>query len=795
MKYYHPRTYEKLGFDVILQTVAGTLMTEEAKERCLNFQPYSDPEKLLTSLRRTEEFRELLIYDDPLPIKQFHSMAYLLKKLEVKGTWLTADELGRFLGWAQTLLGLRKYLQQREDKYPELQLLINRNSFSAYLIKDIEAIIDEKGNVRDSASPLLNQVRRNIYTSGNELRSVLNKVLKRAAEKNWSPGGEITIRNDRLVIPVKADAKGRVPGFVQDISQSGNTLFLEPAESLALNNKLKELKLQEQNEVIRILTDVTEQLRQHKEEIASFHKIMVELDFVRGKAKLAVKLKAVLPKVEVYGTSMELKEAYYPLLVLRSEEETFEVVPLSVQLTQKERIILISGPNAGGKSVSLKTVGLLQLMLQSGFLVPVREDSVFRIFDTLFIDLGDEQSVENDLSTYTSHLFQMRQMGDNMNHNSLFLIDEFGSGTDPKQGGSIAESFLERFVIQRAYGIITTHYGNLKNYAANTKGIANAAMQFDKKDLKPTYKLIVGVPGRSYALDIAKRVGVHYSILKKARKKIGEETIQSEELIDELESRQSRLNTLLEKSRSKEKELNKLLKETQAEKDELKQQKKQILNEAKRDARKLIKDANRRIEQTIREIRENQAEKQQTQKLREELKESMPVPIPEAKPKEEVVPEGIQIVGGEISQGDWVKLADGKTVGQLIEVKGKRGVVESGSMRLQTKLSQLVKIKIPEKKGNGSVRSNNYSLSTVNARMELDLMGKRVEEALPMLEKMVDDARLAGLKTINILHGKGTGVLREAVRKYLNDLSFVKRVYDAPMEMGGDGWTICEFKN
>ena len=795
MKYYYPVTYEKLGFDVILQTVAETLMTEEAKEKCLSFQPYSDHEKLLTSLRRTEELRELLVYDDPLPIRHYSSMAYLLKKLEVKGTWLTADELGRFLRWAQTLLGIRKYLQEREEKYPELQQLINRNSFSAYLIKDIEAVIDEKGNVRDSASPLLNQLRRNIYTAGNELRSVLQKVLKKAAEKNWSPGGEITIRNDRLVIPVKADARGRVPGFVQDISQSGNTLFVEPAESLALNNKLKELKLQEQNEVIRILTDVTEQLRGHKEEIASFQRVMVELDFIRGKARLAIRLKAVLPKVEVYGTTLELKEAYFPLLLLRSAEEKFDVVPLSVTLSQKDRIILISGPNAGGKSVSLKTIGLLQLMLQSGFLVPVREDSTFRIFDTLFIDLGDEQSVENDLSTYTSHLFQMRQMGDNMNHNSLFLVDEFGSGTDPKQGGAIAESFLERFVTQRAYGIITTHYGNLKNYAANTKGIVNGAMQFDKKDLKPTYKLIVGVPGRSYALDIAKRVGVHYSILKKAKKKIGTETIQSEELIEELESRQSKLNALLEKSQRKEKELTKLLKETQTEKDELKQKKKQILQDAKREARKLVKDANRRIEQTIKEIRENQAEKTQTQKLREELKESMPVVEPEPVKVEEKVPEGIQVLGGEVKEGDWVKLADGKTIGQLIELKGKRAVVESGSMRLQTKLGQLVRIKSPAKKENGRVQSNNYTLTSVNARMELDLMGKRVEEALPELEKMVDDARLAGLRNISILHGKGTGALREAVRKYLNDLSFVKKVYDAPEEMGGDGWTICEFKD
>jgi DNA mismatch repair protein MutS2 len=806
MKLYHAHTYQKLGFDVILRHLAERVSSEEAQAACLAIVPSSDPEHLMPELRRVEEFRQLMDTESSQPAHRLPAVSPLLRKIEVAGNWLSVAELSRLLGWLETIVEVRAYVHQRKELYPELDLLVNRHGFNAKLTGRIQRLLDPNGNLRDDASPALASLRKQLTATANELRNTLYRLLRRAQEQGWGTESEIVLRNDRLVIPLKAEAKNQMAGFIQDVSNTGSTVYLEPAEALPLNNRIRELQVQEHNEVIRILKEVTSELRQYSGDLEQFRGIMLQLDLIRAKARLAQTLGACLPTVVPRGKELILRDAYYPLLLLKAKQEQFEVVPADIRLNPEHRILLISGPNAGGKSVSLKTTGLLQLMLQSGMLVPVNEGSTFRLFDSLFLDIGDEQSVDTDLSTYTSRLFAWRQMGDHMTKNSLFLIDEFGAGTDPKQGGAIAEAFLERFVIQRAYGVITTHYGNLKDYAELTDGIINGAMQFDTQELRPTYRLLDGMPGRSYAFEMAKRVGVHPTVLRRAKRKVGGDELDAEQLRKELEQKTLELESLVRDNQRRQHQLDQLLARNEEKEATMTRERKQLLNDAKREAKVLIEQANKHIERTIREIRESAAEKEQTKRLRKQLAASAPeVELLEAPPqpshpsgagKQKKLPqEGPQVLAHEaIAEGDWVKLKAGDTYGQLVEIqRNQRGVVLADSLRLTVKLNQLVKIKPPKRpKRQTSIGMVVDELPAKSARFELDVMGMRVEAALPAVDRLIDDARMAGLHRVRVLHGKGTGALREAIREHLRDLSYVDATHDAAVEEGGAGWTIVD---
>ena len=808
MKRFHPQTYQKLGFDVILQQLSKYLSSEEAREAAAELTPTHQPEVLLPELQRVEEYRQVLEFEDAQPAHRIPAVTTPLRKLNVAGNWLSLDELSRLLDWLTTIEAIRKYFKQRKETYPGLDALINGQSFSSQFIKQIGQLLDQRGNLRDDASPALGQIRKQLNATSNELRSTLFRVMRRAQEQGWGTEQDISLRNDRLTIPIKAEAKNQLAGFVQDVSQTGGTVYIEPAEALPLNNRIRELQIEERNEIIRILTQVTDQLRSHREELLGFREVMVRMDLVRGKARLAQDLGGILPKLNPKGKTLSLKQAYYPLLLLKAKQEPFEVIPLDLRLDPEHRIMVISGPNAGGKSVSLKTVGLLQLMLQSGMLVPVNEGSEFRLFDSIFLDIGDEQSVDTDLSTYTSRLQAWRTMGDHMTKKSLFLIDEFGSGTDPKQGGAIAEAFLERFNIQGAYGVITTHYGNLKDYAELTEGIINAAMQFDTKELRPTFNILDGMPGRSYAFEMAKRVGVHYTVLRRAKRKVGGDELDAEQLRKELERKSLELEKTVKENQRKQQKLDDLLQRYEAKELEIKQQRRQILNEAKREARTLLEKANKDIERTIREIKEADAEKEKTKRLRKQLAATAPDLEPEVEAtqaekgkgkngkQKKVTPEAetIQTLPHEpIEVGDWVKLKAAGSHGQLVEMKGKKGVVATGDLRVTIKLDQLVKIRPPKQKQ----RNHNLNLgepAAKTAKLELDVMGKRADAAINEVDRFIDDARLAGLQQVRILHGKGTGILREAIRSHLHTLPFIQEMHDAPVEEGGAGWTVVKMK-
>jgi len=804
MKCKHPNTYEKLGFDQVLEDLKSRILHPEAKERVDKLSPISDFDQLIPELKKVAEYVALQESESKFPNGGHIRIKPLLEKLQVKGNWLSLEEIWNLHNWMSFVDEARKFIKKKEEEAPLLYNLLHEQEFDTRLIRDIEKVVNERGQLRDDASPELARIRREMNKASSGLRNALYRILKTAKEQKWNGGEEITMRNDRLVIPVKTDFKGKVPGFVQDISQSGGTVFVEPAEVLPLNNKVRELQISEHNEIVRILQSLSQKIREVVPSLRGFRNRIIDLALIKAKAMQAISLEAVLPSIEQDGRSMKIMQGYYPPLQLKSKQEEIEVVPLDISLNKNKRIIIISGPNAGGKSVALKAVGLLQLMLQCGMLVPVHPDSRFILFKELYLDIGDEQSVDNDLSTYTSHLYQWRRMGDQMKHTSLFLIDEFGSGTDPRQGAAIAESFLERFVRVGAYGIITTHYGNLKDFAEVNPGTANAAMQFDTSELKPTYRLIEGMPGRSYAFEMANRVGVHKVIIRNAKEKMGGDEMDSEKLLKELERKNTRLNRLLKENEKKEKNLNRLVKENDILQSGLSKNKKQIIRDAKREAEAIIDKANKDIERTIREIQEAKADKQKTKKLRKALEEAKPklakqelIEEEEAKVAEKISKEEqVKVLHGEEAKpGDWVIIKSSQTKGILAEKKGKHAVVEVGELRMTLKSDQITKLFVPKSKKKKQIKSTLLTSGSKHAKTEIDMMGMRVEEALPLLDKAVDDARYAGLTQLRILHGKGTGVLREVIRKRLLDLSFVKSVKDAPIEFGGSGWTIAEFKS
>lgn len=794
MRCYHPHTFRLLGFEEVLAEVRSLTRGEVARGKWNEVQPLSDPEALLPALQLTHEYKEMLVSGVSVPAWEAISVGEMLQKIRFEGSWIPVQDLFDLAGWVRGVTSLREFFREKEAQFPALAHLLLEAPFPDRLYASIDRVIDERGKIRDDASEALKQLREEIHRCSKSLRNVLNKLLRKAKEENWNQGEEVTIRNQRLVLPLKAEARGRIPGFIHDISQSGNTIFLEPAESLNLNNQLKELQLKEQNEIIRILTLMSDKLREVYPDLLEANRRMIDLDLIQAKASFANKFQCIFPQLAPEGEMLEIREARYPPLLLKAEKEPLEVIPLSVTLTHKNRIMVVSGPNAGGKSVALKTVGLLQIMLQCGMLIPVEEGSVFRLFDALFMDIGDEQSVANDLSTYTSHLFYLRQMGDNMDQRSLFLIDEFGSGTDPKQGGAIAEAFLARFARQGAYGIITTHYGNIKEFSAATPGLINAAMEFDTQAMAPTYRLNPGLPGRSYAFEIAQRVGVHPTILKKARAKVGSQDIEADQLIKDLEKKQSKLNRLLEENESQEKQLQEMMEKYHSLKEELQGKRQQLIREAKAEANTLIEKANKDIERTIREIREHQAEKEKTKALRQELaaQKHEEDPKPVKKPSKKTSQPTVKVLEGPIEVGDWVKLKMGETTGEIQDILGNKAILAAGEVKLTVKLNQLQKVPPPKaRKQKVSVRR---SMDLVHARTEVNVLGKRVEEALPLVDDALDKALLSGLKKLRILHGKGSGILREVIRDHLAGLSFVKKYYDAHVEEGGDGWTVCELE-
>ena len=796
---YPKNLEEKIGFDTVRELIkshcSSTLGTAYAER--MNFS--DDFSRISKLLAQTEEFRNILVQEESFPASNFIDVTAHLEKAKTAGAFLTEEEFHELQLSLDTIFRCLKFFEQdEEDEYPELKKLGSFISLDKNLLRSIGAIIDEKGHMRNNASKALQDLRRMIQSEQVRLRKVLDQIMRQARQQGFTPeDASLTVRGGRMVIPVLAEYKRRIKGFVHDESATGQTVFLEPAEVLDINNEIRDLEYREKREIVRILMSLTDQLRPHLRALRSAYNFLGMIDFIRAKARFALRLDASCPKLEKRNL-MDWYRARHPLLQMSLEQQGREIVPLNVRLDDEQRILIISGPNAGGKSVCLKTVALLQYMLQCGMLIPIDDHSHAGIFKSIFIDIGDEQSLENDLSTYSSHLTNMDHFLRFADNRSLVLIDEFGTGTEPQFGGAIAEAILEQLNALQTYGIITTHYTNLKQYADEADGVINGAMRFDSEKLEPLFQLEIGKPGSSFALEIAQKIGLPKKVLGRAKEHIGVEKVEFDKMLSDLEVEKARFETQNRELIAKEKRLTKLSEEYEELKSYMENQRKQILNEAKQEAQRLLKDTNQQIEATIRSIKENKAEKEATRQARqnlENLKQQVKPDKVKAKP-----PARVEKEEGEIREGDAVRVLDNGAIGEVISVKGKQAEILIGSLKSTIKLNRLEKISRKALKNTAAdTKSASPKGLDINKKFSefstnLDIRGKRAEEALPTLQNFVDEASMFGMNELRIIHGKGNGILREVVRDYLYRHDRVAQAHDEHVERGGAGVTIVKLR-
>ena len=747
-------------------------------------------------LDQTSEFLDILISGEIFPSSNFTNLNPFLEKAKLEGAFLEQEEFYEVKLALQTLKSCVVFFQKNGEQYPALSNLLGLLlDLDMSLLKQIDQIIDEKGKIRSNASKELQLIRSQLLYEETRLRKVMERIFKEARAKGLTPeDAAMTIRGGRIVIPVAAENKRKLRGFIHDESATGQTVFMEPEEALDINNEIRDLEYMEKREIIRILTRLTDQLRPAIPALRKATNYLGLMDFIRAKARYAQKTESIKP-VLVKEKVLDWTRARHPLLEKALKTQGRKIIPLDVKLAGNERLLVISGPNAGGKSVTLKTVALLQYMLQCGLLIPVHPDSKSSLFENFFIDIGDEQNLENDLSTYSSHLMSMKHFSQFANKKTILFIDEFGTGTEPQFGGAIAESILLALNKLGAFGVITTHYGNLKQVANKNQGLVNGAMRYDVDRLEPLYQLEIGKPGSSFALEIASKIGLSKDILSYAKDHIGEERVRYDRLLTQLENEKNQYSYLLEDIKKKDKLLQTRLKEYNQLKETLELTKKRYIQEAKQEAKALLDQTNKRIESVIREIKEGKAEKEVTKQVRKELEEFKK----EVKPEKLAVkdPE-IIVLGGKIEVGDWVRLKDNGAVAEVVSIKNKDVEIAIGDLKSNVKLSRLEKIskgevkkemKAVERRGNYNTNEKMMEFST-----NLDLRGKRGEEILPMIQTFIDEGFMLGVKDLRIVHGKGDGILREITRNLLRTMPQVGRMEDEHADRGGAGVTLVTLK-
>ena len=797
-----PKNFEqKIGFDRIKSMIASfcssTLGTNQVEKISFTFKK----DLLQKLLDQTSELMKLQQSGESIPATNFPDLYPYLKTASTPGAFLEGEQLYEVASGIEKVIDFAGFLNKRRDECPQLNTLFDHFESPSVLMEQIYDKIDDRGQVKDKASPELNKVRASIITEENRARKLLHQIISQSKKNGYLPeNGSLTIRNGRLVLPIKAEFKRKVKGFIHDESATGSIVYLEPAEVLELNNHVRELKFVEKREIIKILTALTDELRPHKETLMHLNRLSGILDMIKAKAIFARKIEAILPEWDK-PLQFNWINARHPLLSRKLEEEGKKIVPLNINIDQDHKIIVISGPNAGGKSVCLKTVGLLQYMLQCGLPIPVQEGSTACIFKDIFIDIGDEQSIDNDLSTYSSHLHHMQSFLKSGRKESLFLIDEFGTGTDPQFGGSIAEALLTEYNKQKMRGVVTTHYSNLKKMAEHTQGIINASMKYDMTRLEPLYELELGRPGSSFALEIAEKMGIPGFILNQARKKIGYDQVKMDKLLNELEQERSEIKIARDSIDKKQRALDTALNQYESLKHELDEKRNTLINEARNEARQKLKDTNREIERIVREIRESQADREKTKQLRTELKEITENNKPLKTRRKKYESEEIKVLEGPIRPGDFVRLKGQDTIGEVLKVEGKSAEIMLGQLSSKIKLNRLEKIskkkaRKEERSKSTTVRSSNYDINQVKSEFEttLDLRGQRGETAIPALTSFLDKAILFEQSPIKILHGKGNGILRDLVRQELRGYKEIRTFYNEHADRGGDGITIVELK-
>ncbi|WP_461790711.1 endonuclease MutS2 [Pedobacter sp.] len=788
---YPDNCEERLGFNEVRQLVRQHCLSTMGQNLVDKMQVMSKHDQIDKFLRQTKEFKSILENQEPLQISAFFDIKILADKIRVEGSYLIEDELFKIYTSLQTVFAVIRFFDDRKEVYPSLEALFEHLPIERNILRKIEDVLDAKGKIKPNASKELLDITTSIAKGEQEVRRKMDAIYKSAVANNWVADGSLTVRDGRMCIPILAENKRKLKGFIHDESASGQTVYLEPEEVFTLNNKLRDLEFDRRREIIRILIATTNELRPYISILLSYHGFLTKLDFVRAKALFAIQVGAQMP-VLLKEAKTKLINARHPLLLLSFAADQKTVVPLNIQLDEGTRVVLVSGPNAGGKSVCMKTVGLLQMMLQTGLLVPVDEHSEMGIFHQIFADIGDDQSIESDLSTYSAHLNKMRYFVAHANAKTLVLIDEFGTGTDPQFGGPMAEAVLEVLNNKKVRGVITTHYSNLKLFAGDTDGLENASMLFDNSRMKPLYILDIGKPGSSYAFEIAQNIGLQKDVLELAKQKIGTNQNSIDSLLVDLEKEKRQVHESKVKLANQQNRLNQLLAENEKQKLYLEENKRNLIKDAKLQAQNIIKDANKLVENTIAQIKKKQADKEATKEIRQNLQKGLAkneVKIEEPKPV--VVYENTAI-----EVGDWIQLNGTESTGQVMEINKGNLVVAFGDLRSVVKMNRVQKIsnKQVKKLVQRSSYTNSLNDAVSSFRAELDLRGMRGEVALQELENYFDKAIMLGFPSIKIIHGKGDGILRKLIRNHLKSYKQVDRMEDEHLDRGGDGITYVYMK-
>lgn len=815
----YPKNFEsKIGFDTVRHEIERRCISPLGTSWCSEMHFSSNSDEVTCWLEQTNEFLSILQSKREFPLNYFFDLRGTLKAITMPGSYISAENLFKLQRSLTTIGEIRRFFASRDGEqmvYPRLASLTEAMDPFPELVTEIGRVLDKNGNIKDNASPLLSELRNTIQRVTSSINSILRRVITQGKQDGVLESDvQPSMRDGRLVIPVSPMHKRRVRGIVHDESASGKTVFIEPEEIVEANNRIRETEAEIAREIIRILTEVTDSIRPHTETLLATYEVLGQIDFIRAKALLASELDAQMPHIE-HQPHIEWYHAVHPALWLSLREQGKEVVPLNIELNTQQRILLISGPNAGGKSVCLKTVGVVQYMMQCGILPPVYSNSHMGLFGSIFIDIGDQQSLEDDLSTYSSHLQNMKTFLNRGNKQSLVLIDEMGSGTEPQIGGAIAQAILEQLNSKRMFGVVTTHYQNLKHFAEDTEGIVNGAMLYDRGRMQPLFQLSIGYPGSSFAIEIARKIGLDPQVIDKASEIVGSDYINMDKYLLDLVRDRKYWESKRHDVRQKEKKLDSLLEQYNERLKRIGDEHRQIIKDAKAEAREIVQQSNAQVERTIREIREMQAEKEKTKEVRRQLdefkqrlegsdgEESTQVerlkpkhqmrrkPATQPKPQPNDPNRPLQV-------GDNVVLKGQTTIGTIISVDEKYAVVAFGALKTRVETSRLQRSNRKMERAQASSMSrqttNDIRERQLHFKPEIDVRGMRGDEALQAITYFMDDAIQFEAKRVRILHGTGTGALRQLLRQYLLSLSGVRTAHDEDVRLGGAGITVVELE-
>ncbi len=776
---------EKLEFEKVRQRVMRYAASVPGQEFLQNTSISISLDEIRLHLQQVSELKKLLEEEGSIPLDGIFPVRDAVRKAAIEGTVLPGKEIAQILSSLKAARTVKQFLSKRKEQYPLLWRLAEPLYVDKVLEFNIERAVDESGNVRANASKELQGIRRAIAEKYDQLRKKLEAILKEATAQGLTQDEIITTREGRMVIPVKTEHKHRVHGFIHSASASGATVFIEPTETLDLNNEIRTLQFQEGQEVQRILRELTQQIGESYEALLSNLRVLAELDALASKAKYSIEILGVEPQLSESGY-LKLVQARHPLLMLSHGRDG--TVPLEIELGKEYNTLIISGPNAGGKSVAMKCVGLLTLMAQAGMHIPASESSVLRVFRQMFVEIGDEQSIENDLSTFSSHLSHLKHIEEHADADSLVLIDEIGSGTDPTEGSAIAAALLERLTQRGTLTIATTHHGALKVFAHNAPGVENGAMEFDQDSLRPTYRFRAGIPGSSYALEMAERLGIHESLVQRSREFLGDEGAKLQHLIAELEASVQEYRRELDAVKAEKARLDALVREYERKLSSQAAELRELKRKAVEEARDLVESANAAIERSIREIRESSADKQAVKEARQSI-ENLRKEIHDR--ASEVLSVEAPADSREITPGALVRLIDGSETGEVVAVSPdqKSALVLFGNVKMKVATRALVSAPRSAMRRTASAIGDEKREPVAR---DLDLRGMTGDEAIPLVDKFIDSAVLAGLHRVDIIHGKGTGALRKKIADFLSKHPQVKSYRLGEWNEGGAGATVVE---